>query len=126
LRELAEVLQVAEPCRAALRVARAQGRRDQLLEQRRLAVGRGPERAQVARRHAVVLQLQADGRDVDVRLGIALVATRAAGREQAEVLELFRELARDTRAAAELVEVDPLDALLHSGRPTALAALRAG
>ena len=44
LRELAERLEVREPGRAPLGVARAQRRRDELLEQRRLAVGGGPER----------------------------------------------------------------------------------
>ena len=56
-------------------------------------------------------QLRADDRDVGVGLGVALVRPAPDRREQAEVLELLRELARDAGAAAELVEVDRLDPL---------------
>src|SRR5205823_50227 len=81
-----------------LGVAPAQRRRDELLEQRRLASRRGAERAQVARRDAVPRELRAGRGDVRVGVGIALVAARPTGREQAVVLQLLPELRRDAAA----------------------------
>ena len=64
------------PCCAALGVAGAERRRDELLEQRRLAVGGRPERAQVPRVDAVARELRADRGDVGVGLRVALVRPR--------------------------------------------------
>ena len=126
LLRIGEVVEVVDPRLPALRVPRAQRRRDELLEQRRLAVGRRPERAQVARVDAVTCQLRAHSCDVDVRLRVALVGPRAGRREETERLELAREVGRDAGACTQLVEVDPPDAL-GDGRPRmALPLLRAG
>jgi hypothetical protein len=52
-RDRGERLEVVERRSAPLEVARAEAGRDELLEQRRLAARRGPERAEVARVEAV-------------------------------------------------------------------------
>src|SRR5262245_34415072 len=74
---------------------------------------------------AVARELRADDRDIGVRLGVALVASAPPRREQTEVFEVLRLLARDAGTAAELVDVDRLDALAHAARTTALALGRA-
>src|SRR5262245_22490370 len=70
---------------------------------------------------AVPIELSADARDVRVRLGIALLGPRADATEQPVLVELLRELGRDARAAAELVEVDLLDRIAKPARPPPLA-----
>ena len=84
LRGLGERLQVLEPGLAPLGVARPQRRRDELLEQARLAAGRVAERAQVPGVDAVLGELPAGGRDLGVALAVeplaALDARRRAGR----------------------------------------------
>ena len=81
LRGLGERLQVLDPGPAPFRVPRAERRRDDRLEQRRLAVGRGAERAQVARRDPEARERVAGDRDVDVRLRVdALSRARRAAR----------------------------------------------
>ena len=69
LRELGELLQVVSACARAARCLRERSAgRDQLLEQRRLAVGGRAEGAQVARVDAEPRELRAGGGDVGVRL----------------------------------------------------------
>src|SRR5919199_9829 len=65
-----QVLERLDRLLAPVRVARAQRRRQDLLEQRRLAVGRGAEDAQVAPGHAVARELR-DGAD-DLLLGVVV------------------------------------------------------
>ena len=109
MRELCERLQVPQSCRTALGVAGAKRRRDELLEQRGLTIGRGAEGAQVPRRDAVARELRTRRGDVGVCLRIALVVARPRRREQPELLQLLREVGRDAGAVTELVEVDPVD-----------------
>ena len=90
----ASVCRSSTAAAAALRVPRAQRRRDERLEQPRLAVGRRAERPQVARRDPEARQPPARVRDLDVRLAVEPLAALDARREQAEVLELARELGR--------------------------------
>src|SRR5262249_27240876 len=125
LRELAQRLEVAQAGGAALDVAGPKGRRDELLEQGRLTVGGGAERAQVAGIDAVPGELRADARDVGVGLGVALLGARATPAEQAELVELARELGRDPGPAAQLVEVDLLDPVADAARAPTLALGRA-
>src|SRR5262249_53099873 len=63
----------------------------------------------------VARQLRADGRDVRVGLRVALVSAAPPRRQQAERLELPREVGRHAGTAAELVEVDLADALAETG-----------
>src|SRR5882672_5033546 len=122
-RELGELLHVAERLLAALCVATAQRRREQLLDQRGLPAGRRAKRAQVARVDAVAHQLRACCSDVCVGLEVPLVARAPLRGEQAEVLELLRDARIDAGALAQLVGSDRL--LLHAerGRTAALALL---
>ena len=101
-------------------VARAERGRDDLLQQRRLAPGSGPEGAQVPRVDPVSRDLGARERDVGVALAVEPLATLDARCEQAEVLELPRELGRDPGARAQLGHVDLLLLPAQTGR----AALR--
>ena len=82
---------------APLEVARAQRGRDDLLEQRRLAPGRGAKGAEVPGVDPVPRDLGARERDVGVALAVEALAAFDPRREQAEVLELARELGRDAR-----------------------------
>src|SRR5262249_60656942 len=63
----------------------------------------------------VARQLRADGRDVRVGLRVALVSAAPPRRQQAERLELPREVGRHAGTAAEPVEVDLADALAETG-----------
>src|SRR3954453_8248675 len=83
-----EVLERLDRLLAALRVARAQRRGEDLLQQRRLPVGRGPEGAQVAAAHTVAGEL-GDGAD-DLALGLVVVLRPRAvlALDDAVVLEL--------------------------------------
>ena len=67
-----EVLERLDGLLAALRIARPQGGREDLLQQRRLALGGRLEHAQVAPRHAVARQL--GDRADDLALGLVVVA----------------------------------------------------
>ena len=102
--QLSQLLQVAQGLRAAFGAPGAQLGRDELPEQRRLAACRRAEHAQVARSDAVAGKLGARRGHVDVGLRVALAAAGALRREQPEVLELLRELRRDPRPVAELVD----------------------
>src|SRR5581483_5657871 len=126
LRQLGERLEVAQPRRAPLGVPRAERRRHELVEQRRLAVGGRAEGAQVAGVGAVARELRADGGDVDVGLGVALVRARAARAEEAERLQVLREARRHAGAAAELVEVELVHPVGEAGRTPPLALGRPG
>ena len=99
LRRLPERLEVVDPGAAALRVPRAERRRDERLEQPRLAVGRRAERAQVPRRDAVARQRLARGGDVGVRLRVDALAALDARLEQPELLQLAGALAARCRRA---------------------------
>ena len=110
--------------RAALGVARAQRRRDELLEQRRLAVGRRPERAQVPRVDAEPRQLRADGRDVGVGLGVALVGAAAERREQPVVLELLARTRAGSPARRQSSSKSIASTALAERRPAGAACAR--
>src|SRR5436853_2578459 len=124
LRELGELLEVLHPRLPPLRVARAQGGRDDRLEQAGLAARGGAEGAQVARRDAELREPRARDRDVDVALAVELLALVGARLEEPVVLELARELAADPGAPAELAEVEVLLAP-EAERPRPLAVLAA-
>src|SRR5215207_8517084 len=63
-----EVLERLDRLLAPLRVPGAERRRQDLLEQRRLAVSRGPEHPQVAAAHAEALQLAHRADDLALRV----------------------------------------------------------
>src|SRR4051794_37040246 len=104
LGQLGERLELLDPGLAALGIPRPERGRNDLLEQRRLAVGAVPERPQVPRRHAVPRELGAGGGHVRIGRAVELAAALLARLEEAEVLELLRELGRDPGALAELAE----------------------
>src|SRR5919199_3098557 len=124
LRELGELLEVLHARLPPLGVARAKRRRDDRLEQARLAGRRGAEGAQVARRDAELREPRAGDRNVDVALAVEPLALVRARLEEPEVLELARELAADPGAPAELPEVEVLLAA-EPERPRPLAVLPA-
>ena len=101
-----ERLEVVERVLAALGVARAQARRDELLDERRLPTGSGEERPQVARVDAEARQPRAGGSDVGLALAVEALAALDARDDEAELLELAHEVGRDRRALAELGLVD--------------------
>ena len=87
-----QVLERLDRLASAVRVARAQGRSQDALEQLRLAVGRTAEDAQVAPADAVAREL-GDGRD-DLALGLVEVAHAGAGLtlDHAELHQLADQL----------------------------------
>src|ERR1700722_1819470 len=99
-----EVLERLERLCAPLRVARAQRRSEDLLEQVRLAVGRGAEDPQVAPAYAVAREL-GDGAD-DLALGLGEVAHAAAllALDQAVLFELAYELRIGLRLLQHVIE----------------------
>src|SRR5439155_25009303 len=125
LRRLAELLEVLDRRPAALGIAGTQRRRDERLEQPRLAVGPGAERAEVAGRDPVALQARARRRDVGVALAVPALAALDARLEQPVLLERPRLLAGDTGPLAERVEVELPLRDREPGRAAPLA-LRAG
>src|SRR5919202_795667 len=125
LRELGELLEVLHPRLPPLRVAGAQGGRDDGFQQARLAGGGGAEGPQVAGRDAELREPRAGDRDVDVSLAVELLPLVRVRLEEPVVLELTRELAADPGAPAELPEVEVLLAA-ESERPRPLAVLPAG
>src|SRR6185312_16666328 len=76
---------------AALRVARAQRRGEDLLQQRRLAVGRRAERAQVAPADPVAGELGDRAHDLALGLVVVLHARAVLALDDAVVLELGDE-----------------------------------
>ena len=123
-RELGELVQVASACarRSALR-PRAPARRAARAAPPPARSRCGTSAGSAARRRSATAARTSRRRRRPTRG----TASRAAAvrREQPEVLELLRELGRDARAVAELVERDRL--LLPSARrPLALPLLRAG
>ena len=90
--------------RAALGIARAQRRRQDLLQQGRLAVRGGPEDAQVASRDAIAREL--DNRADDLALGVVEPGRAPAllARDHAVILQLLDELGVGTRLVDDVLE----------------------
>jgi hypothetical protein len=101
-----ERLELAQALLAALGVPRAERGRDDGFEQARLPVGPGAERPEVPRGDPEPREPPARGRDLGVSLGVALLPVLRPRHEQAELLELARELVRDARPVAEVVELE--------------------
>src|SRR6478609_5713473 len=99
-RDRREVLERLDGLLAALGVARAQRRGEDLLQQRGLAVGRGAERAQVAPADAVAGQL--GDRADDLPLGLVVVARARAQLALDDAVLL--ELGDQARVGAGLVD----------------------
>ena len=78
-RDRGELFEVVERRPAALEIARAEAGGDELLEQRRLAAGRGPKRAQVPRVEAVPCETAAGGGDLDVAFAVEALAQGKTG-----------------------------------------------
>ena len=124
LRGLGERLEVVEPGLAALGVARAQGRRDELLEQARLPPCRVAEGAEVPCVDPVAGEPPARRCDLGVALAVAALAALDPRREQPELLERSCELAVDAGALAELGEVELLLAIAEARRVAGACARR--
>src|SRR5436190_2959756 len=125
LRYLGEGLELLDAGLAPLRIARAQRGRHELVQQSGLPVGRRAERAQVACGQPVARELGACDRDLDVPGLVMTVAPFAPRLEQAELLQLPRQLRRDRRALAQLAEIE-LVILLADRRSAAAAPFLAG
>src|SRR5436190_19637597 len=76
---------------------RPERRADDLLEQRRLAVGRAPEDPQVSPRDAEPRQLGGRAHDLEVGLVVDVPPVLALGLDDAVLLELPEEPVRDAR-----------------------------
>ena len=110
-------------------VARAQGRLEDLLEQRRLAVRRGAEHAQVAPADAVAGELGHGADDLALGLVVPLRAVALLALDDAVVLELGHELAVGAGLLEHVLEAEGRPALLdpHRGHaPPAGALARRG
>src|SRR5439155_25182376 len=105
-REFGKRLEIVEGSLTALWAARAQDRRQHLLEQARLPIRGRPERLQMARRDSELDKARTERRDLDVGLRVAARAVHGARLEQTEGLELAGQLAVDARMGAELVELE--------------------
>src|SRR5204862_7955262 len=116
-------LELLDAAFTPLGVTRAQRRREQLVQQAGLAVGRGAEGAQVPRRDPVAGELRARDRDVDVSRLVELLAALAARMEQPVLLQVARKLGRDRGPLAQLREVQLVVRLGQAGRPLAAALL---
>src|SRR3954470_21460151 len=103
-RHRGEVLERLDRLLAALGVARAQRRGEDLLQQRRLAVGRGPERAQVAPADAVAGELGHRAHDLSLGLVVVLRAGAVLALDDAVVLELGDEPRIGARLLDDVVE----------------------
>ena len=117
-RDRGERFQVVERRPAPLEVAGAEAGGDELLEQRRLTAGCGPERAQVSRIEAVSRKTAAGGGDLDVALAVEALARLDPRRDEVVLLEPSREVGRDARAGAELRDVELAAGLPQRRRPT--------
>src|SRR5436190_5160324 len=111
-----EVLQRLERLLAALRVPRAQRRREDLLQQRRLAVGRGAQHAQVAPADAVAGELRDRADDLALGLVVVLRAGADLALDDAEVLQLGHQRRLRLRLLEHVVERVQRPALLHRDR----------
>ena len=87
-----ECLEVVEGGLAPLWMARSEGRRDELLEQRGLPTGGGAERTQVACVDPVPGDARARGRDVRLALAVEPLARLDPRCQEPELLQLAREL----------------------------------
>src|SRR3954447_15935373 len=103
-RHRGEVLERLDRLLAALGVARAQRRGEDLLQQRRLAVGRGPERAQVAPADAVAGELGHRAHDLALGLVVVLRAGAVLALDAAVVLERGDEPRVGARLLDDVVE----------------------
>ena len=123
LGQLGQGLQLLDGRLPALRVARAERGRHELLEQPGLSVGGGAEGAQMPCRDAEARELRTGDRDVHVAGRVQLLAPYSPRLEQPVLLELARELGRDRSALAELPEVELVVLVGQPDRPPAAALL---
>ena len=98
-----EALEVLDRLLAPRLAARAQLGAEQLLEQRRLAVGRGAEDAQVAPADAELRELGGGADDLEVGLVVGVAPVAALGGDDPEVLQLAQELLADARLVEQLL-----------------------
>ena len=96
-----ERLEVVERVLAALRVARAEAGRDELLDERRLPSGRGEERAQMPRVDAEPREAGARGGDVGLALAVQALAGLGARDDEPVLLELARTRSGETEARSQ-------------------------
>src|SRR5215211_4394633 len=79
-------------------------RTNDLLKQRRLAVGRAPEDAQVPARHAEARELRGRAHDLEIRLVVDHAPVAALWLDDAELLELADEVLRNAGLVQDLLE----------------------
>src|SRR5918992_2941623 len=121
-----QLLQVLEAALAALRVARAQRRGDDLLQQPRLAVRPALEGPQMPRRETEAPQPGAHGGDRYVALRVVHLPVALTGLDQAVALHLVDELDGDPGLFAEVIEVDLVLAAGEAPRAAAPPVLAGG
>jgi len=124
LRERRERLEVFEARAVTIGIVRAELRRDDLLELRRLLLGTGLEGPQVPGLDPVARELEARGDDVRVTFRVAPPSPLLPRLEQPVVLEVAHERRRCSSALAERVEVELLLGLAEPGARPRLPARR--
>src|SRR5215208_5119442 len=82
----------------------AKRRANDLLKQRRLAVGRAPEDAQVPARHAEARELRGRAHDLEIRLVVDHAPVAALRLDDAELLELADQVLRNAGLIEDLLE----------------------
>src|SRR3954469_8278022 len=117
LPELAQCLQVFHAGTAAVGIACAQRRPDDLFDEPGFPVRGGPEAAQMTRRDPELSEAAAGKGDVGVELRITLLASFGTRREQAELFELAGQPRVDARALAKLGQVELGLFLAQAGTP---------
>src|SRR5438270_12972282 len=101
-----QVLERLDRLLAALGIARAQRRREDLLEQCRLAIRRGPEDAQVAAADAEAGELADCADDLELRVVVPGLALALLALDHAVLLELADKRALRPRLVAHLFEAE--------------------
>src|SRR3954469_2551525 len=121
-RHRGEVLERLDRLLAALGVARAQRRGEDLLQQRRLAVGRRAERAQVAPADAVARKLGHGAHDLALGLVVDPAAVAQLALDDAVILELAHQPRVGARLVDDLLEREQLPGRRRGDARLALAA----
>src|SRR5436190_2772527 len=123
-RDRRQVLERLDSLLAALWIARAQRRGEDLLEQRRLAIRGGAEDTQVASAYAEARELGDRAHDLLLGVVVEHLAVVLLAADDPVLLELAHERAFRTRVLEHLVEPVERSRALHRDRRAAGARLR--
>src|SRR5437667_6812760 len=112
-----QALQVLDRLLATSLAARSERRADELLEQRRLAVRRAHEDAQIAARDAEPRQFRCRADDLEIGLVIDRSTVAPVGLDDAVLLELAQEPLRNPGLVEQLLRGKHPDRGRHGRRP---------